>query len=199
MNRINKVNRKQPVKAVRSRTNGSKVKAGSRKSDAVGSRKGKQPKKKPDEKDRQFIDLVVGGEPGDEVVINLPNWKCKPKRGMIRMPNGGVLSPSKKDMAMFAEAAKIASPPPAECPFNGAVVMTTTYTFKIPDAVPDGMAALPNAGDYMIGKPDLDNLTKLIGDAMTGIYYDDDCLLAKSTTKKVWGVEDGCCIRLVRR
>ena len=115
------------------------------------------------------------------------------------MANGGVLSPSKKDMAKFAEAAMKASPPPAECPFNGAVVMTTTYTFRIPNAVPNGMTALPQAGDYMICKPDLDNLTKFIGDAMTGIYYEDDCQLAESTVKKVWGADDGCSIRLVKQ
>ena len=164
----------------------------------AGGSRPKQPKK-PNANNGHFVDLVVGGEPGDEVVIELPNWKCKPKQGMMRMANGGVLSPSKKDMAKFAEAAKLASPPPPECPFNGAVVMTTTYTFKIPAALPVGMTALPNAGDYMIGKPDLDNLTKLIGDAMTGIYYEDDCQLAESTVKKVWGAEDGCSIRLVKK
>jgi Holliday junction resolvase RusA-like endonuclease len=161
-----------------------------------GSRKPKA--KKPAAK-ATFIDLVVGGDSGDKVAIELPGWRPAPKQGMIKMANGGVLSPSKKDMARFAIAAKIACPPPPHCPLTGALVMTATFSFRIPPNIPAGMTALPIAGDYMIETPDLDNLVKFIGDAMTGIYYEDDRQLGDISVKKVWGAENGCSIRLVKK
>jgi Holliday junction resolvase RusA-like endonuclease len=146
-----------------------------------------------------FIDLVVGGDSGDKVMIDLPGWRPVPKHGMIRMANGGVLSPSKKDMAKFGVAAQVVCPPPPHCPLTGAVMMTATFSFMIPTHIPAGMTALPIAGDYMIETPDLDNLIKFIGDAMTGIYYEDDRQLADISVKKVWAAEDGCSILLVKR
>jgi Holliday junction resolvase RusA-like endonuclease len=39
-------------------------------------------------------------------------------------------------------------------------------------------------------KPDIDNLTKAILDALNGIAWNDDAQVAQITAKKVWSIQD---------
>lgn len=38
-------------------------------------------------------------------------------------------------------------------------------------------------------KPDIDNLVKLVGDAMTGIVFRDDCLIVELYVRKIYGTQ----------
>lgn len=51
-----------------------------------------------------------------------------------------------------------------------------SYSSKTEQSESDGM--------YGFGKPDIDNLEKMVLDCMNGIAYDDDSLIAKKTTTK---------------
>lgn len=43
---------------------------------------------------------------------------------------------------------------------------------------------------YPTRRPDLDNMEKLVADALNGIAYHDDCQIVDSHTRKVWAINE---------
>jgi Holliday junction resolvase RusA-like endonuclease len=82
----------------------------------------------------------------------------------------------------------------AQCPtpLEGPLELSVTFYFKRPqswlkarrDAVDDGETP------WYMGKPDLDNLVKLVKDAGNGILWRDDAQVVRLDADKVYGPEN---------
>jgi Holliday junction resolvase RusA-like endonuclease len=48
---------------------------------------------------------------------------------------------------------------------------------------------LEHCGNYHYIRPDLDNLIKYVKDTATGILYNDDCVIASITSKKIYDTD----------
>ena len=75
----------------------------------------------------------------------------------------------------------------------GAVEVHTTFHYKLP-LRPAGK----KVGDPYDKKVDLDNLQKLIFDAMTGIFYGDDSMVCRMSAEKLYGDFDGTTIYVTK-
>lgn len=80
--------------------------------------------------------------------------------------------------------------------FTGAIRMTMTFSFLIPvsrackkhPAPTEGCKRL-HPGDLHTQRPDLDNCIKSVLDFGNSIIFADDCIVAKMTGEKFWGLE----------
>jgi Holliday junction resolvase RusA-like endonuclease len=57
------------------------------------------------------------------------------------------------------------------------------FTFESPQSMPKKIGI----GAYKIKKPDLDNLQKMVNDAMNGLIFRDDSQICEITAKKIYG------------
>lgn len=76
---------------------------------------------------------------------------------------------------------------------NGPVELRVVFFLTRPKGHYGKKGLLPRAPKYPDKKPDLDKLARAIGDALTGIIYDDDAMIVSSVTKKLYA--DGGCPR----
>lgn len=70
--------------------------------------------------------------------------------------------------------------------YTGAVEIFIEYHFKIPKARIKKL----RKGEPHLQRPDEDNLTKAIKDALNGVAYADDELVWHTDSRKVWWDED---------
>lgn len=74
-------------------------------------------------------------------------------------------------------------------PFDGPVRMMIVAVYAVPKSWPKHLHAAIARGEtiYHTSKPDTDNLTKFVGDALNGIAYQDDCQVAELVVRKRYG------------
>lgn len=74
-------------------------------------------------------------------------------------------------------------------PFDGPVRMMIVAVYAVPKSWPKRLQELIASGQtvYHTSKPDTDNLTKFVGDALNGIAYQDDCQVAELVVRKRYG------------
>ena len=72
--------------------------------------------------------------------------------------------------------------------FKGAVNMSISAHFKRPltHLKRHGKGVRASAPEDYTNKPDADNISKFIGDALTGICYHDDAQICDLSVKKRW-------------
>ncbi len=71
-------------------------------------------------------------------------------------------------------------------PLEGPIMLDLTATYPWPAAMSQKKHATP-AAQWRTARPDIDNIAKLIGDALNRIAWADDSQIACSTLRKVYG------------
>ena len=67
-------------------------------------------------------------------------------------------------------------------------------TWPIPKSWPKTRQAAALSNAEIPGKPDLDNIAKLILDALNGVVYEDDVQVCMLTVTKLYGDTPGCAV-----
>lgn len=71
---------------------------------------------------------------------------------------------------------------------NGPLVLTIYAYFSIPKSDSKKTRQAKLSGEILPAKkPDVDNLIKIVADALNGLAYDDDAQIVSATIKKVYG------------
>jgi Holliday junction resolvase RusA-like endonuclease len=108
-------------------------------------------------------------------------------KGRPRFGKGRTYTPAKtrayeKAVATMARNAHKSKPP------EGPLKLMATFVFPIPKSWPKKKRAAAARGElFHASKPDLDNLAKLIKDAMNGIVYKDDSQIWAMLIHKEYG------------
>ena len=76
-----------------------------------------------------------------------------------------------------------------EEPIVGAVKLGLTFTLSIPKSWSRKKREAAIINPWHTGKPDLDNLVKLLLDAANGVLWDDDAQVAVLSAQKLYGTE----------
>lgn len=109
----------------------------------------------------------------------------KKGRPVLFLPEEHPVHPYKAEMTIRARQAVAAARSACKClpefPFAGPVRLT--LVFLLPRQ--GGAKAFPDRRWHDI-RPDADNLTKSIKDAMTGVVWDDDCRVVVETAAKAY-------------
>lgn len=72
------------------------------------------------------------------------------------------------------------------------LIVSATFHYK------ENRSAKINPGFiYKISRPDIDNIFKLVADAMNGIVYHDDCQIVKMESSKIYGPADGIDLKVI--
>lgn len=72
-------------------------------------------------------------------------------------------------------------------PIEAPVAVTITAVWPWPKSMSDKKKMLAGA-HYKVSKPDADNIAKLVGDALNGIVWRDDALVARLNVQKQYGI-----------
>lgn len=76
--------------------------------------------------------------------------------------------------------------------WEGPLELTIIATYSRPKSHFTTKGALTSrAPSCYTSKPDLDNLVKMVGDALNGVLWNDDSQIIKCTALKVWGDREG--------
>lgn len=70
--------------------------------------------------------------------------------------------------------------------FDGAVMVVIEAVFPIPKSWPRAKKAEAAAGKLAPGKPDIDNILKVVLDGLNGIAYKDDKQVTMTQCKKIY-------------
>ena len=83
-------------------------------------------------------------------------------------------------------------------PFTKAVKVMVVYYFKRPDSLKKADRDFCDANGCInkSTKPDIDNLTKALFDALNGICWIDDALVARLDARKVWSGSDEIAVEI---
>ncbi len=102
----------------------------------------------------------------------------KPKE-RPRFANGHAYTPkgTREYEKLIAYYAKQAGATPSKLP----LIMTITATFKSP---------IKRKSFYCVKRPDIDNLQKMVFDALNGVAYEDDAQIVEATITKEYGEKD---------
>ena len=103
-----------------------------------------------------------------------------------------VYDPSKKDKENIANLCRYASPLE---PFSSAVSVDLTFWFERPKS---HFGTGKNANKVKVSapvehtkKPDIDNLQKILFDALNGVFWSDDSIITQVNAKKLWSASAG--------
>lgn len=101
-----------------------------------------------------------------------------------RAANGGMYDPkqnkdAKREIGMLAR-------PHFPKPATGPVSVFAIFTFPRPASHRTKSGLSKNAPEYHVRTPDVDNLAKLVLDALTGIAWIDDCQIVRLHVEKLW-------------
>jgi Holliday junction resolvase RusA-like endonuclease len=83
---------------------------------------------------------------------------------------------------------------------DGAISIEILYAFQRPQSLRKKERSEIDSGKSMpkTTKPDIDNLTKAILDALNGIAWNDDAQVAQITAKKVWSKQDQIEVKIMQ-
>lgn len=124
----------------------------------------------------------------DVRVYGLPVAQGRPRA--FRAPGGHVRlydPATSRDWKRTVLAQVLAVKP--ERPADGPVAMTLVFVLPRPKS-------LPKRVEHPTTRPDLDNLTKAIKDALRGVVYRDDSQVVQLAARKVYGAAPGVEIRV---
>lgn len=85
---------------------------------------------------------------------------------------------------------------PEVIPTGSPVILQVVAAFPIPQSWPKKKVRAALAGDICPGKPDIDNVLKIIQDALNGIAYKDDALIWNATITKSYAERPGVTVLL---
>lgn len=135
------------------------------------------------------------------VTLNLPGTPTP--KGRPRATRGGrMFTPAKtrqaeESIAGRAMAQVLAMPEAVRTalPYAGPLLVTAVFVMPVPKSWPmkRRIAALGGSAPPT-SKPDLDNLFKLVTDALNGVVWVDDSQIVQVVTRKVYGSEPGITI-----
>lgn len=156
-------------------------------------------------KKRQFIDVapvvpvplqgLINGLDEKEMWVTGTPQSYQQRKFSVRA--GRYFNPNEKAMKQFSkECVKLCAPP--ESPWDTAIEMEIRYRFNIPASIKRMGQRASMIGTPCIKKIDLDNLTKFVFDALSGVYYEDDKLIYKLTVIKEWTDCHACTIISLR-
>ena len=116
-----------------------------------------------------------------------PKGKGRPRA--FKLPNGQIRTYTPDATAKAEESfIALAAPYAPAHPLTGPLALSLTAVFAIPKSYTRKKREEIAAGTRRpTGKPDLDNLTKLVLDAMNGVFYIDDQQVVDMTVSKVYG------------
>lgn len=75
-------------------------------------------------------------------------------------------------------------------PWTGPVALDLSATYKIPKSWKKADREAAIAGLREPGKPDLDNVVKILADSLNRVVYLDDTQITKITAQKLWSTEE---------
>lgn len=75
------------------------------------------------------------------------------------------------------------------------IALQITFCYKYRKGTKDADKLLPM---YFCKRPDIDNLAKLVMDAMNGLVYEDDAQVVKLRCEKVYHEKDGIHLRVIK-
>ena len=114
-----------------------------------------------------------------------------PGKQSVRVARGHSYMPQKTRAGMDAVRAAFAlAAPPGWEPWNGTVALAVVVQYEPPHSWPQWKRMLSVQRRLAVGRPDCDNVLKLIGDALNGVAYGDDRQIARATVERVYGPED---------
>lgn len=74
-------------------------------------------------------------------------------------------------------------------PIEGPVIMMMAAVFDVPKGYSKKRRAVAiESGEFPTKKPDLDNIAKVVVDAMNGVVFKDDCQIVSTRYSKVYGL-----------
>lgn len=122
------------------------------------------------------IAFSVGGRP--------VQWQRTGQHGGTRVFTPHAMRKAKKAVAAAGKSAMGVLDP-----FAGPVRLTIITVYAVPKTWPASIrqAIAEGATVYKTSVPDLDNLGKLVSDALNGIAYIDDCQVAELVERKRYG------------
>lgn len=135
------------------------------------------------------------------VTLNLPGTPTA--KGRPRATKGGrMFTPAKtrqaeESIAGRAMAQVLAMPEAvrAALPYAGPLLVSAEFTMPVPKSWPMKRRIVALNGTVPpTSKPDLDNLFKLVTDALNGVVWVDDSQIVQVTTRKRYGSEPGITI-----
>lgn len=108
-----------------------------------------------------------------------------------RHGKGNTYDTSRNKSAKLAAAWEAKSAMASHKPFKGPVKMRLSFMFEWPASYPKKRKQMCH-GNMKDTKPDLDNLVKLVKDALNGIVYDDDSQVCEITATKFFSQQEAC-------
>lgn len=122
----------------------------------------------------------------NKLVIEIPGKPLGKQRPRF-MRNGHTYTPM--ETVNYENLIKVcfAEKYPRHTPIDGAVNMDVTAVFPIPDSWSKKKKAAALQKEIRPGKPDIDNIYKIVADALNGIAYKDDAQVAKAAIEKYYG------------
>lgn len=135
------------------------------------------------------IEFVIAGMPKPK-----SNQKVIAKRpdGSWKVMNDTSTRAAENDFA--GQSAAHAPRTPWECPLR----LEVMYVFPVPWSWPDWQKIAGLKGEYRhVSAPDLENCSKLIKDAMQGLFYKNDSQVCEESVKKRYGMEEETRVRLI--
>jgi len=81
-------------------------------------------------------------------------------------------------------------------PYEGAVELSVMVYFSIPPSWSKKKAAAAKDAPH-VSRPDLDNIIKMVTDALNGVAFKDDSQISYITAMKNYGTKEGVVVRLV--
>lgn len=121
--------------------------------------------------------------PGDVVP-----WARAGSKGKIRF------TPKKQSDYMAAVKLIGSAAMKGKPPLEGPIMLDITATYPWPAAMSQKKRTNP-AAQWRTARPDLDNIGKLIGDALNRIAWADDSQIACSMLRKVYGEQPGLLVK----
>jgi len=113
-----------------------------------------------------------------------------------KIVHGRVFTYQPKDVVKFKERVRkiaIAAIPEGFKPFSTGIAVRYTHIFKQLESASATDRGLIRSSCvvYKSTRPDFDNLCKGCSDALTGVLWEDDGLIAKALVEKIYGSVDG--------
>lgn len=121
--------------------------------------------------------------PGDVVP-----WARAGSKGKIRF------TPKKQADYMVAVKLTCSAAMKGKPPLEGPIMLDMTATYPWPASMSQKKRSQP-AAQWRTARPDIDNIAKLIGDALNRIAWADDSQIACSTLRKVYGDVPGLLVK----
>lgn len=114
-------------------------------------------------------------------------------QGRPRVFGKFAVDPSKKDKESFLALAYQYKP---TVPIDNPIAIELVFTMPRPKNHYNKKGLKPDAPMYHSSRPDIDNLEKLVMDALNGVFYRDDALVCRKESLKQYGETPSTLVRI---